>query len=101
MEYDKIPNGCSPCHRKETTAGHGRILKEPEGEQKDEGGKEGDEESTEQKVYKIANELLQTERAYVARLHLLDQVGVVLLSVAPSIRHKALTAKWYSCSMPL
>ncbi|XP_067283122.1 FYVE, RhoGEF and PH domain-containing protein 4 isoform X2 [Pseudorasbora parva] len=29
---------------------------------------------TELKLYKIANELLQTERAYVTRLHLLDQV---------------------------
>lgn len=37
------------------------------------------EDSTEQKLFKIANELLQTERSYVARLHLLDQV-----SVAPS-----------------
>ncbi|KAM8908721.1 FYVE, RhoGEF and PH domain-containing protein 4-like isoform 2-T2 [Spinachia spinachia] len=33
-----------------------------------------DEENEKQKLYKIANELLQTERAYVARLHLLDQV---------------------------
>lgn len=33
-----------------------------------------DEDSAEQKLYKIANELLQTERAYVARLHLLDKV---------------------------
>ncbi|XP_051544579.1 FYVE, RhoGEF and PH domain-containing protein 4-like isoform X2 [Myxocyprinus asiaticus] len=32
------------------------------------------EEIKEVKLYKIANELLQTERAYVARLHLLDQV---------------------------
>ncbi|XP_010885172.1 FYVE, RhoGEF and PH domain-containing protein 4 isoform X2 [Esox lucius] len=32
------------------------------------------QDSTEQKLYKIANELLQTERAYVARLHLIDQV---------------------------
>ncbi|XP_051546718.1 FYVE, RhoGEF and PH domain-containing protein 4-like isoform X3 [Myxocyprinus asiaticus] len=32
------------------------------------------EEIKELKLYKIANELLQTERAYVARLHLLDQV---------------------------
>lgn len=31
----------------------------------------------EQKLYHVANELLQTERAYVARLHLLDQVGIV------------------------
>ncbi|XP_037315790.2 FYVE, RhoGEF and PH domain-containing protein 4-like [Pungitius pungitius] len=33
-----------------------------------------DEEDKKQKLYNIANELLQTERAYVARLHLLDQV---------------------------
>lgn len=32
------------------------------------------EDSPEQKLFKIANEFLQTERAYVARLHLLDQV---------------------------
>uniref|UniRef100_A0A8B9KKC2 FYVE, RhoGEF and PH domain containing 4b n=1 Tax=Astyanax mexicanus TaxID=7994 RepID=A0A8B9KKC2_ASTMX len=32
------------------------------------------EETNEQKLYKIANELLLTERAYVARLYLLDQV---------------------------
>uniref|UniRef100_A0A8C0Y459 FYVE, RhoGEF and PH domain containing 4b n=1 Tax=Cyprinus carpio carpio TaxID=630221 RepID=A0A8C0Y459_CYPCA len=39
---------------------------------------EKDEDKQEQikelKLYKIANELLQTERAYVTRLHLLDQV---------------------------
>ncbi|KAM6984774.1 FYVE, RhoGEF and PH domain-containing protein 4 [Aplochiton taeniatus] len=33
-----------------------------------------EKESRKQKLYKIASELLQTERAYVARLHLLDQV---------------------------
>ncbi|XP_037552064.1 FYVE, RhoGEF and PH domain-containing protein 4 [Nematolebias whitei] len=38
------------------------------------GGSEPKEGGTEQKLFKIANELLQTERAYVARLHLLDQV---------------------------
>uniref|UniRef100_A0A8C2ANK0 FYVE, RhoGEF and PH domain containing 4b n=1 Tax=Cyprinus carpio TaxID=7962 RepID=A0A8C2ANK0_CYPCA len=32
------------------------------------------EQIKELKLYKIANELLQTERAYVTRLHLLDQV---------------------------
>lgn len=32
------------------------------------------EETTEQRLHNIAKELLQTERAYVARLHLLDQV---------------------------
>ncbi|XP_063052983.1 FYVE, RhoGEF and PH domain-containing protein 4a isoform X2 [Engraulis encrasicolus] len=31
-------------------------------------------ETNEQKLYKIASELLQTEKAYVARLHLLDQL---------------------------
>uniref|UniRef100_A0A8C2GKC1 FYVE, RhoGEF and PH domain containing 4a n=1 Tax=Cyprinus carpio TaxID=7962 RepID=A0A8C2GKC1_CYPCA len=31
-------------------------------------------ETNEQKLYKIANELLQTEKAYVARLNLLDKV---------------------------
>lgn len=52
---------------------------ETEGEQTDERGADNarDEENTEQKLYKIANELLQTERAYVARLHLLDQVSDV------------------------
>lgn len=34
-----------------------------------------EEESREQRLHQIASELLQTERAYVARLHLLDQVG--------------------------
>uniref|UniRef100_A0A8B9L8G2 FYVE, RhoGEF and PH domain containing 4a n=1 Tax=Astyanax mexicanus TaxID=7994 RepID=A0A8B9L8G2_ASTMX len=34
-------------------------------------------ETNEQKLYKIANELLQTEKAYVARLNLLDQVRFV------------------------
>uniref|UniRef100_A0A8C5E0N5 FYVE, RhoGEF and PH domain-containing protein 4-like n=1 Tax=Gouania willdenowi TaxID=441366 RepID=A0A8C5E0N5_GOUWI len=32
------------------------------------------EEKSEQKLYQIASEILQTERAYVARLYLLDQV---------------------------
>lgn len=36
-----------------------------------------EEDDTKQRLYKIANELLQTEKAYVARLHLLDQVSVV------------------------
>lgn len=35
------------------------------------------EETTEQTLHNIAKELLQTERAYVARLHLLDQVSAV------------------------
>ena len=34
-------------------------------------------ESNEQKLYKIASELLQTEKAYVNRLQLLDEVSVL------------------------
>lgn len=40
------------------------------------GSEPKNEEDKEQKLYNIANELLQTERTYVARLHLLDQVSV-------------------------
>lgn len=47
-------------------------------EQTGEGEEPKDEETTEQILHKIANELLQTERAYVARLHLLDQVSDVI-----------------------
>ncbi|KAL7828282.1 hypothetical protein AOLI_G00314340 [Acnodon oligacanthus] len=43
-----------------------------QGENMEEGGPK--EETNEQKLYKVANELLLTERAYVARLYLLDQV---------------------------
>ncbi|XP_077399500.1 FYVE, RhoGEF and PH domain-containing protein 4-like [Vanacampus margaritifer] len=38
------------------------------------------EEKTEQKLFKIVSELLHTERAYVARLHLLDQVFCMRLT---------------------
>ncbi|KAM9335042.1 FYVE, RhoGEF and PH domain-containing protein 4-like [Symphorus nematophorus] len=70
------------CQWNEATTENGRIHKESKSEQNDEeekrkekgGGEPKDEESTEQKLYKIASELLQTERAYVARLHLLDKV---------------------------
>ncbi|KAF6732420.1 FYVE, RhoGEF and PH domain-containing protein 4 [Oryzias melastigma] len=41
---------------------------------------EAKEEETESKLFLIANELLQTERAYVARLHLLDQVFCLRLT---------------------
>ncbi|XP_069556193.1 FYVE, RhoGEF and PH domain-containing protein 4-like [Brachyistius frenatus] len=64
------------CQWTNTSTGDGRIH-ESRGEQQEdeerEGGEPKEEESTEQKLYKIANELLQTERAYVTRLHLLDQ----------------------------
>ncbi|XP_008282700.1 FYVE, RhoGEF and PH domain-containing protein 4-like [Stegastes partitus] len=70
------------CQWTKAGTGDGRIQEESRGdgneeeeEEEEEGGEElKDEESTEQKLYKIANELLQTEKAYVARLHLLNQV---------------------------
>ena len=73
------------CQWDKATAEHSRIHKESEGGQNGEerrteggGGEPKQEENTEQKLFNIANELLQTERAYVARLHLLDQVSVVI-----------------------
>ncbi|XP_056223521.1 FYVE, RhoGEF and PH domain-containing protein 4-like isoform X1 [Seriola aureovittata] len=75
------------CQWNEATTEDGRIHEESVGEQNEEdkskerGGTDPkDEENTEQKLYKIANELLQTERAYVARLHLLDQVFCLRLT---------------------
>ncbi|XP_059182435.1 FYVE, RhoGEF and PH domain-containing protein 4-like isoform X2 [Centropristis striata] len=71
----------SSCQWNEPTTEDGRIHKETKGEQNDEdmmregGGDEPkEEENADKKLYNIANELLQTERAYVTRLHLLDQV---------------------------
>ncbi|KAG7455992.1 hypothetical protein MATL_G00246990 [Megalops atlanticus] len=55
----------------------GEEERSPQEAAQDERRKEGSmeqKESNEQKLYKIANELLQTEKAYVARLHLLDKV---------------------------
>ncbi|XP_034734953.1 FYVE, RhoGEF and PH domain-containing protein 4a isoform X2 [Etheostoma cragini] len=45
-----------------------------ESEHRNEEGSPDHKETNEQKLFKIANELLQTEKAYVARLNLLDQV---------------------------
>uniref|UniRef100_A0A3Q3F9B0 FYVE, RhoGEF and PH domain containing 4b n=1 Tax=Kryptolebias marmoratus TaxID=37003 RepID=A0A3Q3F9B0_KRYMA len=53
---------------------------ENEEEMSEERESEPKEEATEQKLFKIANELLQTERSYVARLHLLDQVFCLRLT---------------------
>ncbi|XP_024228739.1 FYVE, RhoGEF and PH domain-containing protein 4 isoform X1 [Oncorhynchus tshawytscha] len=64
----------SPSHR--TGTEEAKLQESSTDEKKMEGGSEEVrvQDSTEQKLYKIANELLLTERAYVARLHLLDQV---------------------------
>lgn len=43
------------------------------------------EETTEQILHNIAKELLQTERAYVARLHLLDQVSAVTCTFSRTV----------------
>lgn len=60
-----------------------------------------DEESTEHKLYKIADELLQTERAYVARLHLLDRVSACLHLLMTSVeRFFILTRCCCRCSAP-
>ncbi|KAM7366958.1 hypothetical protein PAMP_014889 [Pampus punctatissimus] len=74
-----VANGTFSCQRTEATPDEGRVHKEPKSEQSQEEEEKEErepkeEETTEQKLFKIANELLQTERAYVARLHLLDQV---------------------------
>lgn len=45
------------------------------------------EETTEQRLHNIAKELLQTERAYVARLHLLDQVSQFIFSLGSLYAH--------------
>ncbi|XP_036977459.1 FYVE, RhoGEF and PH domain-containing protein 4-like isoform X3 [Acanthopagrus latus] len=94
MEEGKMHKGYGSkfsCQWNKATTEDGRIYKESEGaqnevEEKEEERKERivgepkDEENPEQKLYKIANELLQTERAYVARLHLLDQVFCLRLT---------------------
>ncbi|KAM4570283.1 FYVE, RhoGEF and PH domain-containing protein 4-like isoform 2-T2 [Odontesthes bonariensis] len=61
------------CEWTKTPTGDERILKDPPGEE-EEMSEPKEEEDSGQKLYQIAAELLQTERAYVARLHLLDQV---------------------------
>ncbi|XP_022073503.2 FYVE, RhoGEF and PH domain-containing protein 4-like [Acanthochromis polyacanthus] len=81
MEVSKTPTGSKfSCQWTKATTGDERIHEESRGEQNEEETEEEvreelqDEENTQQKLYKIATELLQTEKAYVARLHLLDQV---------------------------
>ncbi|XP_067437956.1 FYVE, RhoGEF and PH domain-containing protein 4-like isoform X1 [Thunnus thynnus] len=91
MEEGKIPAGFDSkfsCQWTEATPEDEKVHKESKGEQSEEeekrresgGGEPKEEETTEQKLFKIANELLQTERAYVARLHLLDQVFCLRLT---------------------
>ncbi|CDQ83378.1 unnamed protein product [Oncorhynchus mykiss] len=65
----------SPSHRAATGTEEAMLQERPTEEKMKRGSEEVRlQDSTEQKLYKIANKLLLTERAYVARLHLLDQV---------------------------
>uniref|UniRef100_A0A673BJ10 FYVE, RhoGEF and PH domain containing 4b n=1 Tax=Sphaeramia orbicularis TaxID=375764 RepID=A0A673BJ10_9TELE len=86
MEDGKIPTGYGSKFSCQWS-GNENSHKESEDDQSEEekrretgGIFHKDEESTEQKLYQIANELLQTEKAYVARLHLLDQVFCLRLT---------------------
>ncbi|XP_030626560.1 FYVE, RhoGEF and PH domain-containing protein 4 [Chanos chanos] len=66
------PGGDQSCDAEERMSD---SLKPSEGTGDESAPSHGMEKETrEQKLYKIASELLQTERAYVARLHLLDKV---------------------------
>ncbi|XP_048862978.1 FYVE, RhoGEF and PH domain-containing protein 4-like isoform X1 [Brienomyrus brachyistius] len=68
---DRMLNG-------DVLSGHG-VMERTEGEEHHGGAnqkeprKESPQETNEQKLYNIANELLQTEKAYVTRLNLLDR----------------------------
>lgn len=87
MEEGKIPTGYGSkfcCQWTVATTEdekiHNERAEQNEEEKRKQEEREGDEannkESTEQKLFNIATELLQTEKAYVTRLHLLDQVSV-------------------------
>nr|XP_040018157.1 FYVE, RhoGEF and PH domain-containing protein 4-like isoform X5 [Gasterosteus aculeatus aculeatus] len=85
--------GGSPPQTERTAAGSAEEEEEEEEEEKEEGDEKDDDsgtkieselrneegstepkETNEQKLFKIASELLHTEKAYVTRLNLLDQV---------------------------
>lgn len=79
-EDDRIPEFSHQWDEAEAEGGESPAETEAERQDAaeswdDKGTEEPKHASAEQKLYHIANELLQTERAYVARLHLLDQVG--------------------------
>ncbi|CAI5664863.1 FYVE, RhoGEF and PH domain-containing protein 4a isoform X1 [Oreochromis niloticus] len=65
----------SPSHadRTGTETENEEIEAKTEGEHRNEEGSTDHKETNEQKLFKIASELLHTEKAYVARLNLLDQ----------------------------
>ncbi|XP_047246287.1 FYVE, RhoGEF and PH domain-containing protein 4-like isoform X2 [Girardinichthys multiradiatus] len=69
-EWNKATTREESCHLGSNTENN----EENERMNESGGSEPKNEDDKEQKLYKIANEFLQTERAYVARLHLLDQV---------------------------
>lgn len=90
LEDGKIPK--FSCQWSDATTEDWRIHQKTEAEQNDKeasrakGVEEPKDENIEQKLYHIANELLQTEQAYVARLHLLDQVSMIKCLLLSSVK---------------
>ncbi|XP_035281589.1 FYVE, RhoGEF and PH domain-containing protein 4a isoform X2 [Anguilla anguilla] len=69
-QTDRTDAGASGGEEEEESV----TQEESQNEQRKEDGGTEQKETNEQKLYKIASELLQTEKAYVNRLHLLDKV---------------------------
>ncbi|XP_017166341.1 FYVE, RhoGEF and PH domain-containing protein 4a isoform X7 [Poecilia reticulata] len=71
---DEVDDHSASQHSDRTGAEDEDTEKTAETLQKSEEGHSEQKETNEQKLFKIASELLHTEKAYVARLNLLDQV---------------------------
>uniref|UniRef100_M3ZTL3 FYVE, RhoGEF and PH domain containing 4a n=1 Tax=Xiphophorus maculatus TaxID=8083 RepID=M3ZTL3_XIPMA len=70
---DEVDDHSASQHSDRTGAENEDREKTTETQQKSEEGHSEQKETNEQKLFKIASELLHTEKAYVARLNLLDQ----------------------------
>uniref|UniRef100_A0A3B5LJP8 FYVE, RhoGEF and PH domain containing 4a n=1 Tax=Xiphophorus couchianus TaxID=32473 RepID=A0A3B5LJP8_9TELE len=70
---DEVDDHSASQHSDRTGAENEGREKTTETQQKSEEGHSEQKETNEQKLFKIASELLHTEKAYVARLNLLDQ----------------------------
>ncbi|XP_014866474.1 PREDICTED: FYVE, RhoGEF and PH domain-containing protein 4 isoform X6 [Poecilia mexicana] len=73
-KVDEVDDHSASQHSDRTGAENEDTEKTTETLQKSEEGHSEQKETNEQKLFKIASELLHTEKAYVARLNLLDQV---------------------------
>ncbi|KAM9807558.1 FYVE, RhoGEF and PH domain-containing protein 4a [Neosynchiropus ocellatus] len=71
---DSADNGEEPSHAEGADAENHGEEKDSETQHKSDEESKDRKETNEEKLFKIASELLQTEKAYVARLNLLDQV---------------------------